>query len=195
MTTNDCSLDSNHFFDAHGKPSDRAIVKVRTYLTDYLQEFISRSPFAVMATSNAKGECDASPKGGTPGFVKVLDERRLLIPDVAGNRLFQSYLNIDVNPHVGLIFFIPGVNETARVNGKATIVNKEALDRQNVKLSLFNPDENAKNIQGLVIEVEEAFGHCPRALKFSELWNVQEISANIAKRPISPYPPGGVKAK
>ena len=189
-TTDQCTVESNRFREAYGfpNPNGRAMTKVKPYMTPYVQEFIGRSPFAVMATSNAAGECDASPKGGKPGFVKVLDEHRLLLPDVAGNKLFQSYQNLDANPHAGLVFFIPGVNETVRVNGKVTIVTKEELDRQNVELSLYNPDDNAKHLQGIIIEVEEAYGHCPRALKFSELWDVDEIAANKAKRPISERP-------
>lgn len=188
MTTTECTVEQNHFRDAYGYPKGRAVTKVKPYMTPYVQEFIGRSPFAVMATSDAEGHCDASPKGGQPGFVKVLDEHRLLLPDVAGNKLFQSYQNLDANPHVGLVFFIPGVNDTVRVNGKATIVNKEELDRQNIALSLYNPDDNSKHLQGIIIEVEEAYGHCPRALKFSQLWDVQEIVANQAKRPISERP-------
>lgn len=188
MTTTECAaVGSNRFRQAYGAPDPkgRAITKVKPYMTPYVQEFIGRSPFAVMATSNAEGQCDASPKGGKPGFVKVLDKYRLLLPDVAGNKLFQSYQNIDANPHVGLIFFIPGVNDTVRINGKATIVTKAELDRQSVELSLYNPDDNAKHLQGIIIEIEEAYGHCPRALKFSQLWDVPEITANQAKRPIS----------
>lgn len=186
MTTTECTVEQNRFREAYGypNPNGRAITKVKPYMTPYVQEFIGRSPFAVMATSNAEGHCDASPKGGKPGFVKVLDKYRLLLPDVAGNKLFQSYQNLDANPHVGLVFFIPGVNDTVRVNGKATIVHKEELDRQNIALSLYNPDDNSKHLQGIIIEVEEAYGHCPRALKFSQLWDVQEIVANQAKRPI-----------
>ena len=194
MTTTDkCTVESNRFREAYGfpNPNGRALTKVKSFMTPYVQEFIGRSPFAVMATSNAAGECDASPKGGKPGFVKVLDEHRLLLPDVAGNKLFQSYQNLDANPHTGLVFFIPGVNETVRVNGKVTIVTKEELDRQNVELSLYNPDDNAKHLQGIIIEVEEAYGHCPRALKFSELWDTDEIAANKAQRPISERPTTG----
>ena len=187
MTTTECSaVGSNRFRQAYGypNPNGRALTKVKPFMTSYVQEFIQRSPFAVMATSNAESQCDASPKGGKPGFVKVLDKYHLLLPDVAGNKLFQSYQNIDTNPHVGLIFFIPGVNDTVRVNGKATIVTKEELDRQNIELSLYNPDDNARHLQGIIIEVEEAYGHCPRALKFSKLWDVQEIASNQAQRPI-----------
>ena len=147
-------------------------------MTPYVQEFIKHSPFVVMASSDAEGNCDASPKGGQPGFVRVLDERHLLFPDVAGNKLFQSYQNMNSNPHVGLLFLIPGVNDTVRVNGKVTIVEKWELDRQNVELSLYETDDNSKHLQGIIINVEEAYGHCPRALAFSEFWAEGQIEAN-----------------
>lgn len=178
------AVTSNRFADTFGYPKGRAATKVVDYLTSAIQEFIRQSPFMVMATSNSEGQCDASPKGGKPGFVKVLDERHLLIPDVAGNKLFQSYQNIDTNTHVGLLFFIPGVENTVRVNGTASIIDKQAMEEQNVALSLYYHDDNAKHLQGLVIEVEEAYGHCPRALKFSQLWDVETIQANQGPRPL-----------
>jgi PPOX class probable FMN-dependent enzyme len=185
MTT---AVTPNRFADTFGYPKGRAVTKLKDYMTPYVQEFIRHAPFMIMATSDPTGRCDASPKGGAPGFVKVLDERHLLVPDVAGNKLFQSYQNMDANPHVGLLFFIPGVDDTVRVNGKATIVDREELERQNITLSLYNPDDNAKHLQGLIIEVEEAYGHCPRALKFSQLWNAETIQANQAHRPVSDRP-------
>ena len=174
----------NRFADAFGYPSGRPATKVKDYMTAYVQEFIRNSPFAVMATSDAEGHCDASPKGGKPGFVKVLDERRLLFPDVAGNKLFQSYQNMDANPHVGLIFMIPGVNDTVRVNGRATIVDKEDLDRLEVEVSLYEIDDRSHHLQGVIVDVEESYGHCPRAYTFSRLWDVEAITAHKATRPI-----------
>jgi len=174
----------NRFRDAFGTPAGRAATKVVDHMTPYVQEFIKHSPFVIMASSNTEGNCDASPKGGMPGFVRVLDDRHLLFPDVAGNKLFQSYQNMDSNPQVGLLFLIPGVNDTVRVNGKVAFVNKEELDRQNVEVALYEMDERSLHLQGIIIEVEEAYGHCPRALKFSNLWNVDEIAANQADRPI-----------
>jgi PPOX class probable FMN-dependent enzyme len=161
------------------------VAKLKTHLTPYVQEFIKAAPFAVMATVGEEGRCDASPKGGKPGFVKVLDEKHLLFPDVAGNRLFQSYQNIESNPYIGLIFFIPGLNDTVRVNGKVSVVTKEELERQNIELSLYETDDNSKHLQGMLVEVEEAYGHCPRALKFSHLWDPEEIAKNNASAPIA----------
>ena len=165
-------------------PTGRAVTKVINRMSDFVQEFIRLSPFVVMATSDAEGNCDASPKGGKPGFVKVLDDQHLLLPDVAGNRLFQSYLNMDANPHVGLIFLIPGVNDTVRVNGRVTIVDQEELNRKDMEVSLYEPDERGYHLQGIIIEVEEAYGHCPRALHFSHFWDTETIAENQANRPL-----------
>jgi len=184
------AVKSNRFAERFGypDPNGRAVTKVKDYMTAYVQDFIRHAPFMIMATSNEVGQCDASPKGGKPGFVCVLDERHLLVPDVAGNKLFQSYQNLDTNLHVGLLFFIPGVNDTVRVNGTVTIVNKEALEQTNLTLSLYNPDDNAKHLQGIIVEVEEAYGHCPRALKFSQLWDIDTIRENQEHRPVSDRP-------
>lgn len=170
--------DGNLFQEKFGKPSKGAATKVVPYMSAWVQEFISQAPFVVLATSDAQGHCDASPKGGKPGFVKVLDETHLLLPDVAGNRLFQSYDNVSRNPHIGLVFMIPGVDCTARVNGQVEVVDREALLAKNINLEIFNPDEEAKILQGLLLTVEEAYGHCPRAFKFSNLWDETTISAN-----------------
>ncbi len=161
----------NRFSKAFGTPSHRATGKVVNVMTEVVKEFIANSPFIMMATSSGDGACDASPKGGKPGFVHILDDRHIIIPDVAGNRLFQSYLNMSENPQVGLLFLIPGSNDTVRVNGRVTILAKEELDRMKVELSLNNPDDNSKKLQGILVEVDEAYTHCPRALKFAELWN------------------------
>ena len=161
----------NRFTKAFGTPSHRATGKVVNVMTDVVMEFIANSPFLVMASSSGDGGCDASPKGGKPGFVHILDDRHIIIPDVAGNRLFQSYQNMSENPQVGLLFLIPGSNDTVRVNGNVTILSKEELDRLNIELSLNNPDDNSRKLQGILVEVDEAYTHCPRALKFAELWN------------------------
>ncbi len=185
MTTADQATTRNHFVEAFGAPKDTTAAKVKPFMTDYVQEFIRNSPFAVMATSDASGQADASPKGGKPGFVRVLDDKHLLFPDVAGNKLFQSYQNVAKNPQIGLVFMIPGLNDTVRVNGNVTIVGKQELDRQNIELSLYEHDDNSKHLQGMLIEVVDAFPHCPRAFKFSHMWDVEEIAANQANRPIS----------
>ena len=161
----------NSFQEIFGPPSAGAANKVVDYMTDWVQGYIRHAPFAIMASADPNGNCDASPKGGKPGFIKVLDERHLLIPDVAGNRLFQSYDNMSQNPRIGLLFMIPGVDSTARVNGRVELLDKEAMAAKNIALEIFNPDEEAKVIQGLLLTVEESYSHCPRALKFSNSWD------------------------
>ncbi len=181
-----CTIEQqpSRFNDEFGEMSVRAKVKVKTEMSEFVQKFIQASPFVVMASSDPEGNCDASPKGGKPGFVKVIDNSRLLLPDVAGNRLFQSYQNMDSNPHVGLLFMIPGVNDTVRVNGTVTIVSKEELERQKVELELYWTDDNSKHLQGIIINVEEAYGHCPRAYNFAKLWDTDQIAENQENRPI-----------
>ena len=176
---------TNRYQEKFGSPSGRAATKVVDHLDDYVQSFIRNAPFAVMATADGDGRCDASPKGGYPGFVKVLDDRLLLLPDVRGNRLFQSHENIDASPQVGLIFFIPGVEYTVRVNGTAQVVDEEDLKARGISLEVFDPDDNAALQQGLLIEVEEAYAHCPRALKFSHLWDPKVIATNVQTPPVT----------
>lgn len=175
----------NRYRQRFGEPSERARLKVADRMDPYVQEFVRHAPFAVMSTADSSGRCDASPRGGRPGFVKVLDDRRLLLPDVRGNKLFQSYANIDANPNVGLIFFIPGVDYTARVNGRARVVDEEALKARGISMEIFNPDDEAALLQGLLIEVEESYPHCPRALKFSRLWDEGVIAANRQDPPVT----------
>ncbi len=190
MTTTDQSVARNRFIDAFGYPGRGSVTKVKDHLTAYVQEFIKNSPFAVVASSDASGQCDASPKGGKPGFVLVLDDKHLLFPDVAGNKLFQTYQNVESNQHIGLVFMIPGVNDTVRVNGRVTIVDKAELDCRKVELSLYELDDRSKYLQGMLVEVMESYPHCPRAFQFSRLWNVDEISANQKDRPVPLRIPG-----
>ena len=104
-----------------------------------VQDFIRQAPFVVLATANEEGDCDASPKGGRPGFVRVVDERHLVLPDIAGNNLFQSYENLETNPKVGLLFLIPGSDWTVRVNGRASILDTEGGRLQGVSADVFDP--------------------------------------------------------
>jgi uncharacterized protein len=171
-----------------GYPVPRTAGKVKTQMAPWIQDFIKRSAFCVLATSNANGDCDVSPKGGTPGFVKVLNNKQLFIPDVAGNKLFHGYGNIETNPKAGLIFFIPGHNQTVRVNGKVKVIDRTELS--DIKLEVFDPDAKAEVLQGLLLDVEESYSHCPRALQFSKLWDVEEISRNTKNPPLPPKEPG-----
>ncbi len=178
VTQDDAAVFDNQFTRRFGKPSQRARRKVVDRLSEEVQAFIARSPFLVLATSDATGRCDASPRGGRPGFVTILNDRHLLLPDVAGNRLFQSYSNVEQNPQVGLLFMIPGSDRTVRVNGRAQLVAQEEVLRHSAGLSVHNPDDNAVLLQGIMVEVEEAYSHCPRSFRFADLWNAATIGAN-----------------
>ncbi|HEY7489812.1 MAG TPA: pyridoxamine 5'-phosphate oxidase family protein [Candidatus Tectomicrobia bacterium] len=177
MATIPANLD-NPFNQKFGNPTERVANKVKDALPEPVKDFIRQSPFIVMATSNREGWCDASPKGGKPGFVKILDEAHLLIPDIAGNKLFQSYQNMSDNPRIGLVFFIPGCPDVARVNGRVTLLSAEEVQRLEVEAAVHNPDDRTVVLQGILIEVEEAYGHCPRALNFGRVWDIERIQAN-----------------
>src|SRR5439155_17589010 len=110
-----------------GEALERSVKKEMQRLDDHCRAIIGRSPFALLGTSNAAGQCDVSPKGDLPGFALILDEKTVAIPDRPGNRRTDSLKNIIENPHVGLLFVVPGKEETLRVNGRATIVQDEAL--------------------------------------------------------------------
>lgn len=158
-----------------------AAKKVKDHLEPYVQAFIRSSPFAVMASANAEGDCDASPKGGLPGFIKVLDERTLLIPDLGGNRLFQSFENFESNPKAGLVFVIPGMEVTVRVNGRVRVVEPKELQGMGLAPEVMYTDENSTLVQGLLLTVDEAYFHCPRSFKFADLWNTEIIQANAGR--------------
>jgi PPOX class probable FMN-dependent enzyme len=179
---------SNTYQEKFGHPIERTKGKVRPAMMPWIQDFIRNSPFCVMATSDAQGNCDASPKGGLPGFVKVVNDKQLFIPDVAGNKLFHGYGNLESNAKVGLVFFIPGLGNTVRINGRVRVVDGDEL--KDVQLEVNNPDDNAKVLQGLLLDVEESYSHCPRALKFSKLWDTEQIAKNIVSPPLPQKEPG-----
>ena len=148
----------------YGEPGELARRKVINRLDRHCRAFVAASPFLVIGTADAEGRADVSPRGDAPGFVAVLDERRLLIPDRIGNNRLDTMANIQANPNVGLIFFVPGMNETLRVNGRATITAEPAL------LEPLAVQGRAPKT-GIVVEVEEAFLHCAKALMRSKLWD------------------------
>jgi uncharacterized protein len=146
------------------EPVERTIRKQLDHLDRHCRRFIEISPFVVLATSNGEGSVDATPRGGEPGFVDVLDERTLLIPDRPGNNRLDGLANIVSNPGVGLLFLIPGVDETLRVNGSAAIRDDEELRAR------FDIDGRMPATV-LVVTVQEAFLHCAKALMRSKLWS------------------------
>jgi PPOX class probable FMN-dependent enzyme len=189
MESSEVAFD-NRFTRAFGMPVEKIRTKIKDRLPDTIRNFIAESPFLVMATCDPEGRCDASPKGGKPGFVRILDDGHLLVPDVAGNKLFQSYQNMDANPHVGLIFFIPGLSEVVRVNGRVQIVGRERLDEQGVEGEMLNPAGNRDVLQGIVVEIDEAYTHCPRAINYANLWDPEIIAwrQGTGDHPLRPKP-------
>lgn len=159
-------------------PSERALGKVVASMSSEVQRFIANAPFVIVSSSNSDGDCDASPEGGKPSFIKVLDARTLVIPDICGNRLFQGFSNFQPNPKVGLLFMIPGVDRTVRVNGRVHELGREGVEGHGVGVEIHNPDSNSNLIQGLQVHVDEAYTHCPRALRFSKLWDTDVIVQN-----------------
>jgi hypothetical protein len=161
-----------------GAPSAAIEEKIKIFMDPVVQEFVQSTSFVVLATSNADGDCDASPKGGKPGFVRILDERTLLLPDLSGNNLFQSYENIETNPKVGLILMIPGCGLTVRVNGRAVVLDGDQLERDGIKAEVVAVDEKTRLVQALRIHIDQVYPHCPRAFRFSGLWDVETINTN-----------------
>jgi PPOX class probable FMN-dependent enzyme len=147
----------------YGFPGERAVAKEHPTLDEHCRAFIAHAPFLVMGTAGADGRCDVSPKGDIPGFVHVLDDRHLAIPDRIGNNRLDGLRNIVENDHVGLLFFIPGREDTLRVNGRARIVQDELL-LDTLAVAGKRP------VTALVVEVEQCFLHCARAFKRAGLW-------------------------
>lgn len=146
-----------------GEVHPLAVAKSRPALDRYSRQFIAMSPFLVISTADAGGKADLSPRGDPPGFVHVVDDRTILIPDRPGNNRLDTMANITANPNVGCLFFIPGFEDTLRLNGKARITGDTAL--------LAPCSVNGKvPAAGIVISIEEVFLHCAKALKRSKLW-------------------------
>jgi PPOX class probable FMN-dependent enzyme len=147
----------------YGKPLERALYKEIDHINDHYRAFIETSPFLILATYGEKG-IDCSPRGDPAGFVRVVDEKRLLIPDRRGNNRLDSLRNIISDPHVGLIFMVPNVGETIRVSGKAEIIVDEALcDSFSIK------GKPATSV--LSVTVQKAYFQCQKALSRSSLWD------------------------
>lgn len=148
----------------YGEPSAMARLKQLDHLDHHCRNFIIHSPFLVIASAGAGGGLDASPRGDAPGFVKVEDERTLLIPDRPGNNRLDTLSNLLTSPEIGLIFFIPGVDETLRVNGRVEMVTDPAV------LAIMEA-QGKQPKTALRVRVREVFLHCGKALKRSRLWS------------------------
>jgi len=149
----------------HKKPLSRATDKVLTRLDKHCRDIIAMSPFCLVSTQGPGG-ADVSPRGDPPGFVSVLDDTHLLLPDRVGNNRLDNAANILGNPAVGLLFLVPGMNETLRVNGLAKVTDDQRLLEP---LAV----QNKVPIIGLLIEVREAYLHCAKALFRANLWDPQ----------------------
>lgn len=147
----------------HHAPMSRATDKVLDHLDTHCRSVIERSPFCVIATQGENG-ADVSPRGDPPGFVKILDDRTLLVPDRVGNNRLDTMCNLLTNPRIGMLFLVPGMGETLRINGSARITDDATA------LEACAVQGRAPKV-GLVVRVEEAFLHCAKALSRSALWD------------------------
>ncbi|MEV4149991.1 MSMEG_1061 family FMN-dependent PPOX-type flavoprotein [Amycolatopsis sp. NPDC049691] len=147
-----------------GAPDEMIEAKIGDRIDRHARRFIAHSPFLTLATADANGRADCSPRGDYPGFVKVLDERTLALPDRPGNKIADSFRNIAENDGVGLLFFVPGMRETLRVNGSAYVTDDpDVLARMRT--------EAKSPILAIVVDVAEVYFHCGRALIRSRLWD------------------------
>ena len=152
-----------------GEPSPTVQSKIASRLNSVTRAFVERSPFVCLATSDGEGRCDVSPRGDKPGFVKILDDSTLLLPERPGNKLADSLRNILENPRVGLLFFLPGLGDTFRVNGRASLTTEPSL------LAACGAAGKVPKL-AIRITIEQAFTHCPKAFLRSSLWDPQNLS-------------------
>ncbi len=150
--------------ELYGQPKEKAVRKQLTELETHSRRYIELSPFVVLATYDKSGLVDVSPRGGEPGFVSILNDKQLLIPDVRGNKRLDNLVNIIETGRIGTCFMIPGVDETLRVNGRASLSTEPGL------LERYQGAKN-KPISGIVIDIEEVFLHCAKAFMRSRLWS------------------------
>lgn len=160
---------------ALGEPGDSARLKSIGELDEHCARFLALAPFAVVATAGADGSCDASPRGGPPGFIRMLTTTRVAIGELPGNRLFDGAQNIAENPHAALLVMVPGVVETLRIEGRAAV-------RTDDDVRAATAIEGRLPWGALVLDVERAFLHCGKAFKRSRLWDPDSWS-EPAERP------------
>lgn len=153
--------------ELYGLPNERATKKVLSKLEMHSKNFISNSPFVVISSCSSLGKMDASPRGGAKGFIQILNDHQIIIPDFKGNNRIDTLVNIVETGNIGILFMIPGIDETLRINGKATISTDEEL------LNRFNT-EFKKPISCIIVRIEEVFLHCAKAFMRSQLWNIEE---------------------
>lgn len=144
-------------------PGGRAVDKQIDHLTDAMAAFIQRSPFLVLSTADGRGSVDASPRGGPPGFVRLLDERHVAIPDLNGNNRLDSYRNVIAHPFAGILMIVPGRDETLRINGPAALTTDPDL------LAGFTQELRTPKL-AIVVETAEVYGHCAKAFRRGRMW-------------------------
>ena len=167
---NDIVTNEQELRDLLGMPASRSVLKERAALDEHFRAYLALSPFVLMATAGADGTCDVSPKGDAAGFVVVIDDRHIVIPDRPGNKRFDGMKNLLDNPHIGLIFLVPGREETLRINGRAWITRDPEL--------LARCVAHGKTPQlAIGVEVEQCFLHCPKSFLRSKLWRHAEWPA------------------
>ena len=147
-----------------GTPAETVLLKLADRLNELTRQFIERSPFLCVATVASDGGLDVSPRGDGAGFVRILDDRTLLIPERPGNRIADTLTNLLADSRVALLFLIPGVGDTFRVNGRAVITD-------DAELLAPSAVEGKPPKLGLLVSIEEAYTHCPKAMIRSDLWN------------------------
>jgi PPOX class probable FMN-dependent enzyme len=147
-----------------GTPAEVVVAKIADRLNHLTRQFIERSPFVCVGTAHPDGGLDVSPRGDPAGFVRILDERTLLLPERPGNRIADTLTNLLHDPRIALLFLIPGVGDTFRVNGIAELVDDPEL------LADSTVDGKAPRL-GLLVAIEECYTQCPKAIIRSELWN------------------------
>jgi PPOX class probable FMN-dependent enzyme len=153
-------------YATNGEPSEAILDKHTSYLTPLLEAFISSAPFFLIATSDAEGNCDVSPKGDPASSVKILDARTLAIPDRPGNRRVDGHRNLLANPHIGLIFVVPNVEETVRVNGRAFLTDDQEL-LESMQIQGKTPK------LATVVEIDQVYVHCSRSFLRAGLWKTE----------------------
>jgi PPOX class probable FMN-dependent enzyme len=155
-----------------GEPTDRVAKKVRPELLPIHLDWLARSPFAFVATTDADGRVDVSPKGDPPGFVHVIDSTTIAIPERPGNRRVDGYLNVLSHPHVGTNFLVPGRGDTLRINGTATVLrDADYFDALAVR--------GRRPILALEVAVEEVFFHCAKAFMRAKLWSPETWEPDV----------------
>ena len=168
-----------------GEPTPRAAGKDRRRLTDLDRQWLAASPMCLVATSAPDGSCDVSPKGDPPGFTLVLDDTTIVLPERPGNRRVDGFRNVIDNPHVGLIFLVPGRGDTLRVNGRARLLSDAPFfDAMVVK--------GHRPALALLVEVEQVFSHCSKAFLRSQLWACASwLPDELASQAQIAHRPGG----